>query len=129
VLRARGLQPGLYHYAVKTDDVECLRPGLFEDEAVRLFAHEPWVRDAAVVFFMTAVLERSMWKYKHSHAYRVLLLDAGHLGQTFHLVCTALGLAPFTSSAKDDPSIEEFLKIDAIRETCLYAAAAGLPAP
>ena len=25
----------------------------------------------------------------------VIHLDAGHLGQTFHLVCTALGLAPF----------------------------------
>jgi hypothetical protein len=59
----------------------------------------------------------------------VLLLDAGHLGQTFHLVCTRLGLAPFTSSAKDDKGIERLLGIDGVREISLCAAATGIPAP
>ena len=77
------------------------------------------------LFFMTALLERSMWKYKSSHAYRVLLLDAGHLGQTFHLVCTALSLAPFTSAALDGEAIEQELGLDPAAEVALYAAATG----
>jgi len=77
---------------------------------------------------MTAVTERSMWKYPNSHAYRVLLLDAGHLGQTFHLVCTQLGLAPFTTAATDDLAIEETLGLDGVSEFPIYAAATGLPA-
>src|SRR5687767_3857418 len=94
------MRAGLYHYSVKRNALEYLRPAPPADRVVSLLAHQPWVRDAPVVFFVTALVERSMWKYQHAHAYRVLLLDAGHLGQTFHLVCTHLGLAPFTSSAQ-----------------------------
>jgi SagB-type dehydrogenase family enzyme len=128
VRRVTGVKPGIYHYSVKQHALEYLRAPLSARQLVKLLANQPWVRDAAVVFFMTAVVERSMWKYKHEHAYRVLLLDAGHLGQTFHLVCTKLGLAPFTSSAKQDDAIERVLGIDGVREISLYAAATGIPA-
>jgi len=123
--RVDGLEPATYHYNVEHDALDRIGPAVSDDDAVALFAHQPWLRNAAALFFMTAVVERSMWKYKHSHAYRVLLLDAGHLGQTFHLTCAGLGLAPFTSSAKDDPAIERLLGIDGVREISLYAAATG----
>ena len=74
---------------------------------------------------MTSVLARSMWKYRHAHAYRVVLLDAGHLGQTFHLVCTALRVGPFTSSGLHESAIEADLGIDGISEIPVYAAATG----
>lgn len=94
---------------------------------MRLCANQVWTRDAAAVCFMTAVVGRSMWKYKQAQAYRVLQLDAGHLGQTFHLVCTALGLAPFTTAATDEPEIERELGIDGVNELAVYAAAFGMP--
>lgn len=50
---------------------------------------------------MTAVVERSAWNYPNVHAYRVPHLDAGRLGQTFHLVCTELGLGPFTFATRN----------------------------
>ncbi|MDP9351467.1 MAG: SagB/ThcOx family dehydrogenase [Chloroflexota bacterium] len=128
VLRVTGVEPGIYHYSVHHHALACLRTGLFEDLVVRLCADQPWFRDAAAMFFMTAVIGRSMWKYKHPHAYRVLLLDAGHVGQTFHLVCTRLGLAPFTTSAKHDVSIERELGLDGISEISIYAGATGIPA-
>jgi len=128
VLRVAGVPSGLYHYSVRDHALESLRPGLWEDLAVRLCAGYEWFRNAAAVFLMTAVTERSMWKYPNSHAYRVLLLDAGHLGQTFHLVCTQLGLAPFTTAATDDLAIEETLGLDGVSEFPIYAAATGLPA-
>jgi SagB-type dehydrogenase family enzyme len=68
-----------------------------------------------------------MWKYGHSHAYRVLLLDAGHLGQTFHLVCTAMGLGPFTTAALDGSAVELALGLDGIREIAVYAGSVGWP--
>jgi SagB-type dehydrogenase family enzyme len=128
VLRVDGLSPGVYHYHVQDHSLGLVREGASDEEAVEMFAHQPWVRDAAVLFLMTAMVKRSMWKYKHAHAYRVLLLDAGHTGQTFHLVCTGLGLAPFTSSAKDDVAIERIVGVDGVREIALYAAATGWPA-
>lgn len=128
VLNVKGLAPGLYHYSVRNHDLNLLRTGDFQEKAVELCARQPWVRNAAVVFFMTAFLPRNMWKYRHSRALRVVLLETGHLGQTFHLVCTALGLAPFTTAATYDEAIEAFLEIDGIEEVAIYTAITGYPA-
>jgi len=125
VQRVDGVPAGIYHYAVEHDALVCLKTGQFEDELLQLFSGQVWVRDAAAVFLLTAVLPRSMWKYDHSRAYRVVLLDAGHLGQTFHLVVTALGLGSFTTAALQDREIERFLGIDGIKEVAIYAGAAG----
>lgn len=127
-IRVEQLEPGIYHYSPTSHELTVLRVGWFEDLVVELCANQPWVRDASVVFFMTAVLERSMWKYRHSHAYRVIQLDAGHLGQTFHLVCTELGLAPFTTAALSAKRVEEEMGVDGISEIAIYAAAVGPPA-
>ncbi len=127
VLRVQGVEPGIYHYSVKHHALECVGEALTEDRLVYLCGNQEWVRDAAVVFFMTAVVARSMWKYKQSHAYRVLLLDAGHVGQTFHLVCTQLGLAPFTTAATQDSAIERELGLDGVSEIAIYTAVTGFP--
>jgi SagB-type dehydrogenase family enzyme len=127
VLRVKGLQPGVYHYSVKDHGLSLIRKGRFDERVVRLCADQPWVRDAAAVFIMTAVLGRSMWKYVHEHALRVVLLDAGHLGQTFHLVATELGLAPFTTAAIRDSEVERLLDIDGVKEIPLYIASVGHP--
>ena len=63
----------------------------------------------------------------HARAYRVVLLDAGHLCQTFCLVATWLGLAPFCTAAMNDTLIEDDLKIDGISESALYVAGVGFP--
>ncbi len=128
-LRVDGIHTGIYHYAPREHQLALIRSAPLEQlasEAVGWFANQPWVAEACVVFLMTAVLERSMWKYRHSHAYRVVLLDAGHLGQTFHIVCTALGLGPFTSSGICESAIERALGIDGIREIPVYAGATGV---
>jgi hypothetical protein len=55
------------------------------------------------------------------------MLDAGHLCQTFCLVATWLGLAPFCTAALKDTLIEKDLGIDGICESVLYVAGVGLP--
>src|SRR5512133_2092590 len=91
-------------------------------------AHQCWVRAAAAVFILTARIDRTIWKYTHAHAYRVMLLDAGHLGQTFHLVCTALQVSPWTTAAVDEVATEDLLGIDGTSEVSLYAGACGMVA-
>ena len=125
--RVEGIPPGIYHYSVLHHALSLLVEGIREGRMVELFSGQAWVRDAAALFFMTAVLPRSMWKYDHARAYRVIQLDAGHLGQTFHLVCTALGLGPFTTAAIQDREIEMELGLDGVWETSIYAAACGFP--
>jgi SagB-type dehydrogenase family enzyme len=107
--------------------LECLRSVPAKRKAVSYAAGQKFLKDAAAVFLMTAVFPRTMWKYRFPRAYRVVLLDAGHLCQTFCPVATWLGLAPFCTVALKDSEIEKDLSLDGIRETALYLAAVGAP--
>jgi SagB-type dehydrogenase family enzyme len=128
-LRVKGLSPGLYHYHPGHHHLKRISTNATRDRAWLYCARQDYVRNAAVLFLMTAVFRRTMWKYHLARAYRVVLLDAGHLCQTFCLVATWLGLAPFCTAALKDTLIEEDLGIDGIRESVLYVAGIGLPAP
>jgi SagB-type dehydrogenase family enzyme len=128
-LRVKGLRPGLYHYHPAQHHLNRISTNATRDTAWRYCARQGYVRNAAALFLMTAVFQRTMWKYRHARAYRVVLLDAGHLCQTFCLVATWLGLAPFCTAALKDTLIEEDLGIDGIRESILYVAGVGLPSP
>jgi SagB-type dehydrogenase family enzyme len=126
-LRVKGLRPGLYHYHPALHHLELINTNATRDKACRYCARQDYVRNAAALFLMTAVFGRTMWKYHHARAYRVVLLDAGHLCQTFCLVATWLGLAPFCTAALKDTLIEQDLRIDGIHESVLYVAGVGLP--
>jgi SagB-type dehydrogenase family enzyme len=126
-LRVNGLRTGLYHYQPATHQLEMISSSASREKAWRYCAGQHFVRNAAALFLMTAVFPRTMWKYQHARAYRVVLLDAGHLCQTFCLVATWLGLAPFCTAALKDTLIEHDLGIDGIRESVLYVAGVGLP--
>jgi SagB-type dehydrogenase family enzyme len=126
-LRVRGLSPGLFHYHPARHQLTTITTNVTRDTAWRYCAYQGYVRNAAALFLMTAVFPRAMWKYRHARAYRVVLLDAGHLCQTFCLVATWLGLAPFCTAALKDTLIEQDLGIDGIRESVLYVAGVGLP--
>jgi SagB-type dehydrogenase family enzyme len=124
-LRVQGLPRGLYHYTADRHRLARLRRGGSARELVRWVGGQRWAGGAAALVLMTAVLPRSQWKYQFPRAYRVLLADAGHLCQTFCLVATWLGLAPFCTMALADSQIERALGIDGVREAILYTAGVG----
>jgi SagB-type dehydrogenase family enzyme len=72
------------------------------------------------------VFGRTRWKYDYARAYRAVLIEAGHLCQTFCLTATWLGVAPFCTMAFADSKIEKVLGLDGIQESMLYVAGAGL---
>jgi SagB-type dehydrogenase family enzyme len=122
------LDPGLYHYDVRDHALEPISPRATPQVACEYCADQSFVADAAALFIMTGVFARTMWKYQHPRAYRVVLLDAGHLAQTFCLTATRLGLAPFSTAALKDTLIERDLGIDGISESVLYITGIGMPA-
>ena len=126
-LRVEGLKPGLYHYHPLHHRLEQISASATRSKVSRYCAYQGYVKNAAALFLMTAVFQRAMWKYRHPRAYRVVLLDAGHLCQTFCLVATWLGLAPFCTAALKDTLIEKDLGIDGVGESVLYVAGVGLP--
>jgi SagB-type dehydrogenase family enzyme len=126
-LHVRGLSPGLYHYHPAHHHLKKISTNATRDKAWLYCARQDHAKNASALFLMTAVFRRTMWKYDVPRAYRAVLLDAGHLCQTFCLVATWLGLAPFCTAAIKDTLIEEDLRIDGIRESVLYVAGIGCP--
>lgn len=126
-LRVSGLPRALYRYAADRHVLERISTQVSSEKASEYCAKQEWVKEAAALFLMTAVFPRSMWKYRFPRAYRTVLLDAGHLCQTFCLVATHLGLAPFCTMALRDSVIERDLGIDGITESVLYVAGVGFP--
>ncbi|MBX9771369.1 MAG: SagB/ThcOx family dehydrogenase [Candidatus Obscuribacterales bacterium] len=126
IFRVDSIPPGVYHYSVESHKLEQLVSESIEGQIEHLCGNQKWVEDAAAVFFMSAIVERSMWKYEQSFAYRVLHMDAGHLGQTFCLVATHLGLAAFSTGALDARGVEDLLGLDGVTEVILFANAVGI---
>jgi len=125
-LRVSGLRPGLYHYHPGRHELEMICANATPQKAKLYCAYQSYAKNAAALFLMTAIFARTMWKYPGSRAYRVVLLETGHLCQTFCLVATWLGLAPFCTAALGDSLIEKDLKIDGISESVLYVAGVGM---
>ena len=128
-IRVRGLSQGLYHYNCVDHQLSRLRSVRAKQKAVEYTAGHEFLSEASALFIMTSVFPRVQWKYRFPRAYRVVLLDAGHLCQTFCLVATWLGLAPFCTAALGDTLIEHDLGIDGIHESALYVAGAGVAVP
>jgi SagB-type dehydrogenase family enzyme len=130
VQHVSGLPTGLYHYRADTHRLELLSSRQRAVPIERYLPTQDWYQPAGALVFFTALFDRSLWKYSYARAYRAVLIEAGHLCQTFCLVATWLGLAPFCSMALADRAIEGDLGIDGISESVLYAAGVGArPAP
>jgi SagB-type dehydrogenase family enzyme len=121
-----GLTAGFYHYNAADHRLELLRRGATSRDITKLLANQDWYGSAAFVIFLTAVFARTRWKYDYARAYRAVLIEAGHLCQTFCLAATSLGLAPFCTMAFADSKIEKILGLDGISESALYVAGAGM---
>jgi SagB-type dehydrogenase family enzyme len=120
-----GLEPGLYHYLPETHGIELVKKGGSARAIARYVPDQPWYEDAAALVMFTAVFARTQWRYPFARAYRSVLLEAGHVCQTFCLVATWLGLAPFCTGRFYDAHVERDLKIDGFSESFVYGAGVG----
>jgi SagB-type dehydrogenase family enzyme len=123
--RVKGLAAGCYYYDPDAHELVCLKAGLSATRLEQYVSEQSCYRDASALVIMSAVFARAQWRYESSRAYRVVLLDAGHLGQTFCLVATALGLAPFCTAALADSLIEQDLGLDGVSESVIYSCGVG----
>lgn len=93
----------------------------------RALAHaalrQGWIADAACVFVLSAVLERTAGKYG-SRAPRYVQIEAGHAAQNLLLQAVALELAATPVGAFDDAEITRVLAL-AANEAPLYLLPVG----
>ena len=121
---ADGIPPGVYHYAVQAHEIERLESGDFRGRVTRAGLYQAFLGEAGVCFLLSAVFQRTRWKYRE-RAYRYVLLEAGHVGQNIYLAATALGLGACAVGAFYDRQYNELLGLDGEEEAVLYAVSVG----
>lgn len=122
--RVTGLAPGIYHYNPARNEVRLLCAG---DQTVRLAEglvpfQSNIAHDASVIFMLTAVFERSAFKYA-TRAYRFILLEAGHVAQNINLVATGLRLGCLNVGGYYDRAIDRLLGLDGVAQSTIYMVA------
>ena len=114
---ARGLDDGLYHFAIHR---HCLYPIRTQDISPQIvsFTQTPDKRVPRLTFFLTAIFFRSAWKYR-DRSYRYHLLDTGHLVENLVLALKALKLPFHLCYEFDDSRVNQLLGLDDTKEVCL----------
>jgi len=119
-----GLEKGIYHYDVPGHRLLMIKEGDYSEDATAAALGQTSLAKSGAVIFLSAVLERSRWKYKQ-RAYRYVYLDAGHIGQNVCLAAESLGLGTCPIGAFYDEEFDGILGIDGTDETAVYAFTVG----
>ena len=125
VRRVSGLRGGFYHYESDRHRLTKVAPANGAPTMRRCLQAQPWLADASVLVFLCPIFGRTAWRYPTARAYRSVLIEAGHLGQTFCLLAAERGLAPFCTLAVDDVEIDRRLGLDGITQGVVYAVGCG----
>lgn len=118
---------GVYHYNVKEHCLEQLVAGPESGHAIRALPTYPWAYDAPLFFFISAVFDRSMRKYKE-RGYRFVAIEVGALLHNFYLVSAALGISCCAIGSAFDQHAETMLDLDGVKEGYINAFVVGFPA-
>lgn len=131
--RIDGVPCGLYHYHPvrhALEPVAALEPIGARALALCAVADQHWFADAPMLVVLSARVVRNFWKYRnHAKAHRALMLDAGHLSQTFYLLATEAGMPAFITAAINEAELERALALDALCDAVIAVCGCGPSAP
>ena len=121
-----GLEQGIYHYSAVEHSLQKLAdsPNLPPQDLVQ---KQPWADAMPVIIFLVAVLERVSWKYQDPNAYRVVMIEAGHIGQNMMLSATDNKLTLCPTAALNHREISQMLGLTKLTHTPVYALTLGHP--
>ena len=120
------LADGLYHYDARAHQLELRQRRLLHPELADIALGQDMIRHANLVVLISAVFQRTMWKYG-DRGYRYVCLDAGHVGQNLYLVATALGLGPVSIGGFYDDDLNRLLDFPPGEEEAVYLVCIGHP--
>ena len=124
VHRVDGLEPGVYHYAVRDHALELVRGGDFRAAVVEQSIAQEFLGECGVVLFLTMIMQRMRPRYQ-DRSYRYGLLEAGHIGENAYLAASSMGLGACGVGAFMDDAINDMLGVDGVEEAVVYMLAAG----
>lgn len=121
------LEPGFYHYAALERDLGLVRPG--EVDVSEMLGGQQWPTRSAAIIFLVAHFPRCMWKYHLANGYRVVLMEAGFIGQNIALAATYHGLSAIPSGAFAESVIESYIDAPIVESSVILSLIMGVPEP
>ena len=118
-----GLDPGIYHYN-PNNYLRLIKEGDLAVEISNCLVQSYLAHQASAIFFITAMFERSTFKYG-DRGYRFVFLESGHLAQNMNLISTALGLASLNIGGYFDSQVDALLNLDGLTHSTTYAVCVG----
>jgi SagB-type dehydrogenase family enzyme len=121
-----GLAPGFYHYSARNHDLGLVQTNHMPQPS-QLVGGQEWADEMPCMVLLCASLGRTMWKYDDPNGYRVVLIEAGHIGQNIMLAATQHGLTACPTGALNHSAIRECLSLKGITDTPVYALTLCVP--
>ncbi|MCC2643157.1 MAG: putative nitroreductase [Nitrospira sp.] len=116
--------PGMYHYSPEQNQLRLLSTQEEMSRIERATAYPELIRKASIIIFITAIFERSIFKYG-DRGYRFILLEAGHVAQNLNLVSNGLNLGSINIGGFFDHEIDDLLGLDGVTHSTIYIVAIG----
>jgi SagB-type dehydrogenase family enzyme len=119
-----GLSDGIFHYNLRGHSLELLREGRWFAELDKALISSPFIINANLIFFLSAVFKRTQKKYG-PRGYRYILLEAGHVAQNLCLVAAEQKLGSLCMGGYTDARLNRFMGFDGLHEAVVYSVAVG----
>jgi SagB-type dehydrogenase family enzyme len=118
------LECGLYHYGVYEHALAKIGSGKLREQLAEIFSAEHLIEASSVALIISGIFYRTAIKYGE-RGYRLMLLEAGHLGQNILLSATSQGVAAVPLGGFLDDDVNSMLGLDGIEETVIYPILLG----
>lgn len=115
---------GLYRYEAKSHRLFPQQLGSFREWFQRRVLLQPELATAPLALILVSDLYRLRARYPN-RAYRLALLDCGHVSQNLYLVAARMGLGCLSLSGYVDDEINEGLEIDGLDQACMAITLVG----
>ena len=120
----QGLAPGIYYYNPTVNALSRVREGNESQRLAGVLVQPELVEQASMIVFITALFERSTFKYG-DRGYRFVLLEAGHVAQNLNLAAVGLGLSCVNLGGFFDRRADDLLDLDGLAHSTVYLIAIG----
>lgn len=125
VQNVAGLKKGLYRYLALEHRLLFLYAADDLGPKITKAARDQKFAGAAALNLIWSCLPyRGEWRYGE-RAHKVMLLDAGHVGQALYLACQSVGLGNCCIAAYDQKLMDQLVQVDGAEEFVVYLAAVG----
>ncbi len=125
-LNVADLEKGIYHYDVGAHGLKKIKLGDFKEWSKRMLLLQSELCDSAALIFLASNQGRLRSKYG-PRAYRLGLLDAGHVSENLYLVSAALNLSVTATGGFIDDEINHSLGLDGVDDCVVLVLAVGEP--